>query len=97
MDKFATFLSNHYLLLDLISLFLIFALAGYFVEKKRKKESPFKIAQDKYKQEKVNLNQMQNQVSNNVSLSEFVNQNASVKNENNNNMNNVNNINNNGL
>lgn len=37
MTSILEFLSKHYLIFDLITLFLIFSLIGYFVSRKKKK------------------------------------------------------------
>lgn len=82
MEDFLKFLSDKYLLLILITLFLICALVGYFVDIKKKKESPFKIASDNMKKMDVNINDIQ--VNNNVSLQDKVKENAGVNGQNNN-------------
>lgn len=43
MDNFIDFLGNIYLILIVITLILVFALIGYFVNKKRSKGNQFKI------------------------------------------------------
>lgn len=73
------FLGKHYILFIIITLVLIFALIGYFVEKKQNKESPFKIASEKRKTEDLNLENIQ--VNNDMALSEMINKNASIKQE----------------
>ena len=39
MTSILEFLSKHYLIFDLITLFLIFSLIGYFVSRKKEKDS----------------------------------------------------------
>ena len=51
MERLLGFLSKWHILFIIISVILIFALIGYFVEKKRHKASPFKIASEKNKVE----------------------------------------------
>lgn len=43
MTSILEFLSKHYLIFDLITLFLIFSLIGYFVSRKKEKDSKFKL------------------------------------------------------
>lgn len=83
MAKFLDFLANWHIIFIILSLVLIFALIGFFVEKKRHKGSPFKIASEQNKMQEINMNSLK-QMSNTVSLSEAVNKNADLKNNNNN-------------
>lgn len=87
MEEILMFLSDNYLILVIISLFLIFALIGYFVEMKNGVEEPFKIENDVFKTPELNLENIE--INNNVSLNEMFKGKASVKQENiDNNMNN---------
>ena len=43
MEQFINFITQHYLLFDIITLFLILALIGYFVNIKKQKSNVFKI------------------------------------------------------
>ena len=43
MEQFINFITQHYLLFDIITLFLILALIGYFVNIKKEKNKVFKI------------------------------------------------------
>ena len=63
-----------------ISLFLIFALIGYFVEMKNSVEEPFKIDSDVFKTPELNLENIE--INNNVSLKDMFKEKASVKQEN---------------
>lgn len=83
MTKFLDFLADWHIIFIIISLALIFALIGFFVEQKRHKGSPFKIASEQNKMQEININNLK-QMSNTVSLSEAVNKNADLKNNNNN-------------
>ena len=42
MEQFINFITQHYLLFDIITLFLILALIGYFVNIKKEKNKVFK-------------------------------------------------------
>ena len=75
MDNILDFLANWYVLFIIISIILIFALIGYFVERKRSKPSPFKIASDKDIEDQMNIDNLKN-MSGNVSLSEALNKNV---------------------
>ena len=88
MTAFLNFLADYHILFIIISIILIFALIGYFVQKRRRKSSPFKITNEN-EAEELNIVNMNN-VDNNVSLSDALNKNATIKN-NNPNINNVNN------
>lgn len=76
MTKILAFAEQNYVILIIISLILIFALIGYFVNIKNKKETPFKIASDKMK-ESNDLNIENIEVSNNISLQQKLKDNAS--------------------
>ncbi len=84
MTTFLNFISDWYILLIVITLILFFALIGYFVERKRRKPSPFKIASDKNDAEQINIENLKS-ISSNVSLSEALNKNV-ITNNNQNNM-----------
>ena len=43
MEQFINFITQHYLLFNIITLFLILALIGYFVNIKKEKNKIFKI------------------------------------------------------
>lgn len=82
MANILEFLSNNYLIFDIISLFLIFALVGYFVNIKKEKNKVFKI--DK---KENNTNNFQKSISNgintNMSLQDLVKENKNNLNSNN--------------
>jgi len=80
MEEILMFLSDNYLILVIISLFLIFALIGYFVEMKNSVEEPFKIDSDVFKTPELNLENIE--INNNVSLKDMFKEKASVKQEN---------------
>ncbi len=83
MMKVLEFLDKYYLLFDLISLFLILSLIGYFVTRNKEKDVKFKINSN----ETVNVNiQMQNQMNTNMSLQELVKENKNVGNKESNNL-----------
>ena len=46
VEKILDFLANWYVLFIIISLLLIFSLIGYFVTKRRKKNSIFKLSSE---------------------------------------------------
>lgn len=79
MSEFTEFLREHCLLLVLITLFLIFALVGYFVDRKRKKDSPFKIRTDENNMSKEISNM---QISSDFNLQDRIKENADIKNKN---------------
>lgn len=83
MNDFTNFLGDHYFIFVLITLFLIFALVGFFIDMKRRKSSPFKI--DSNPMSNTNLNIDNIQVTNNVGLSQYVNDNKTVNNDTSNN------------
>ena len=82
MTSLLDFLADWYILLILISLILVFALIGYFVEQHRRKASPFKIASEKNKVEEINVEDLKSMDSG-VSLSDALIKNATLKNNNN--------------
>ena len=82
MTSLLDFLADWYILLILISLILVFALIGYFVEQHRHKASPFKIASEKNKVEEINVEDLKSMDSG-VSLSDTLTKNATLKNNNN--------------
>ena len=71
MEQFINFITQHYLLFDIITLFLILALIGYFVNIKKQKSNVFKI-------NNIPINT-------NMSLQDFVIENKSVGTNTNNN------------
>ncbi len=84
MASILEFLEKNYLLFDLISLFLVFSLIGYFVSRKKEKDNVFKI--DK-KEESVNdLSSLQSQINTNISLQELVKENKNIGNNESNNL-----------
>ncbi len=56
MDKIMEFLGNIYIILILITIILIFALIGYFVNRKRSKGTQFKIDNNVDLNEEINNN-----------------------------------------
>lgn len=84
MASILEFLEKNYLLFDLITLFLVFSLIGYFVSRKKEKDNVFKI--DK-KEESVNdLSSLQSQINTNISLQELVKENKNIGNNESNNL-----------
>ena len=93
MTSFIDFLTEHYLIFDVITTFLIFSLIGYFVNLKKEKKSDFKLDESNMNNNYVNTsNNFQMNMSNestvktNVSLQDYVNKTANIKNNENNNM-----------
>lgn len=77
MDKFINFITNNYLILDIISLILILSLIGYFVNKNKEKAKVFKI------NDESNINLIEDiPIDKNISLQEIVNENKSINNNN---------------
>ena len=75
MDKFINFITNNYLILDIISLILILSLIGYFVNKNKEKAKVFKI------NDESNINLIEDiPIDKNISLQEIVNENRSINN-----------------
>lgn len=83
MTSILDFLADWYILFIIITLILIFALIGYFVEQHRHKASPFKIASERNKVEEINVNDLK-AMDSGVSLSDALSKNATLKNNNNN-------------
>ena len=71
MEQFINFITQHYLLFDIITLFLILALIGYFVNIKKQKSNVFKINNGENEINDIPINT-------NMSLQDFVNENKSV-------------------
>ena len=71
MEQFINFITQHYLLFDIITLFLILALIGYFVNIKKEKNKVFKINNSENEIKDIPINT-------NMSLQDFVNENKSV-------------------
>ena len=83
MASILEFLEKNYLLFDLITLFLVSSLIGYFVSRKKEKDNVFKIGK---KEESVNdLSSLQSQINTNISLQELVKENKNVGNNESNN------------
>lgn len=82
MTSILEFLSKHYLIFDLISLFLVFSLIGYFVSRKKEKENTFKInnGQNNTYQNINDIKDLQPQINTNMSLQDLVKENKSVNN-----------------
>lgn len=78
MEQFINFITQHYLLFDIITLFLILALIGYFVNIKKQKSNVFKINNDENEINDIPINT-------NMSLQDFVIENKSVGTNTNNN------------
>lgn len=70
MEQFINFITQHYLLFDIITLFLILALIGYFVNIKKEKNKVFKINNSENEIKDIPINT-------NMSLQDFVNENKS--------------------
>lgn len=81
MEQFINFITQHYLLFDIITLFLILALIGYFVNIKKEKNKVFKINNSENEIKDIPINT-------NMSLQDFVNENKSVGTNTNNNFSN---------
>ena len=82
MANILEFLSKYYLIFDLISLFLVFSLIGYFVSRKKEKENTFKINSDQNNRyQNINdIKDLQPQINTNMSLQDLVKENKSVNN-----------------
>ena len=80
MANVLEFLSKYYLIFDLISLFLVFSLIGYFVSRKKEKNSKFKLDSNSTTQNINNVNIIQNQINTNMSLQDLVKENKNVNN-----------------
>ena len=78
MEQFINFITQHYLLFDIITLFLILALIGYFVNIKKEKNKVFKINNSENEIKDIPINT-------NMSLQDFVNENKNVGTNTNNN------------
>lgn len=80
MTSILEFLSKHYLIFDLITLFLIFSLIGYFVSRKKEKDVKFKLDSNNNTQNISEVNNMQNQINTNMSLQDLVKENKNIGN-----------------
>ena len=82
MANILEFLSKYYLIFDLISLFSVFSLIGYFVSRKKEKENTFKINSDQNNtyQNINDIKDLQPQINTNMSLQDLVKENKSVNN-----------------
>lgn len=80
MTSILEFLSKHYLIFDLITLFLIFSLIGYFVSRKKEKDVKFKLDSNNNMQNISEVNTMQNQINTNMSLQDLVKENKNIGN-----------------
>ena len=72
MDGLLNIIVDYYVLIMTITIILIFALIGYFVDTRRKKNDPYKVKQ----QEEINLENLV--VNDNMALNEALNKNASA-------------------
>lgn len=80
MTSILEFLSKHYLIFDLITLFLIFSLIGYFVSRKKEKDVKFKLDSNNNTQNISEVNTIQNQINTNMSLQDLVKENKNIGN-----------------
>lgn len=80
MTSILEFLSKYYLIFDLIALFLIFSLIGYFVSRKKEKDVKFKLDSNNNTQNISEVNTMQNQINTNMSLQDLVKENKNIGN-----------------
>ena len=80
MTSILEFLSKNYLIFDLITLFLIFSLIGYFVSRKKEKDVKFKLDSNNNTQNISEVNNMQNQINTNMSLQDLVKENKNIGN-----------------
>ncbi len=78
MNRFTGFIVNHYTWFLFISIALILALIGYFVDLKRAKKNIYKIEKNKNELNFDNIN-----VDNNVSLQAMVDKNKTINNSSN--------------
>ena len=79
MTDILEFLGKYYLWFDIIALFLIFSLIGYFVSQKKEKENQFKIENPEGSMDDISA--LQGQIKTNVSLQELVKENKTVGNK----------------
>ena len=84
MTKLLDFLADYNVLFIIITIVLIFALIGYFVEQHRHKASPFKIASERNKVEEINVDKLKS-MDTSVSLQDALSKNVTIKNNKNNN------------
>ena len=84
MTKLLDFLADYHVLFIIITIVLIFALIGYFVEQHRHKASPFKIASERNKVEEINVDKLKS-MDTRVSLQDALSKNVTIKNNKNNN------------
>ena len=77
MEKIGMFLANYYIVFIIITVFLLFALVGFFVSVKKGKQVQFKIDNS------VNENIINPTTYDNKSLQEMVKQNADINKNNN--------------
>lgn len=82
MDLIIDFAAKHYIIFIIITIVLVFALIGYFVNIKQNKKTPFKIAADNNKVEEININNLE--INNNISLQDAVRDSTTIKKEKNN-------------
>lgn len=71
MENIINFVLKYYILLLIITIFLIIALIGYFIDRKRKKSIPFLM-----QNEDIDLSQLSGKE--NVSLQEMVNKSQGI-------------------
>lgn len=71
MTKFLNGIIDNYVWFLLVSILLIFALIGFFVDLKRRKNSPYKL-----EKEEINLNNLE--VNDGVGLSEMLSKNKTI-------------------
>ena len=83
MTKLLDFLADYHVLFIIITIVLIFALIGYFVEQHRHKASPFKIASERNKVEEINVDKLKS-MDTSVSLQDALSKNVNIKNNKNN-------------
>ena len=79
MTKLLDFLADYHVLFIIITIVLIFALIGYFVEQHHHKASPFKIASERNKVEEINVDKLKS-MDTSVSLQDALSKNITIKN-----------------
>ncbi len=73
-------ISEYYLVFDIISIFLILSLIGFFVSRKKEKEIAFKIDASNISLNASSINNTENKINTNMSLQDLVKENKNINN-----------------
>ena len=84
MENFLNFIKNYYIIFLIIAVLMIFALIGYFVDKKNKQSKVYKITQEDEDLSDINIEKnvfLQDAVNKNYNMNSGINMSTTESNE----------------